>query len=97
MWKRLRNYTTDSKEPRRYKYVTKYQITQALGSRGTELASNKPTLVHIKNETNPENLAVLELEENVLPDVIKLTNDDDTVEYWELDDDQDVYRDCTPL
>lgn len=70
--------------------ATRPEITSLIGKRALEISeeSKKPCLVNIQDETDVQNLALLELQEGVIPLVIrrKIPNSEDNeYEYWELD------------
>jgi DNA-directed RNA polymerase subunit K/omega len=91
---RLRRYKSD-KQPI-YSYLTKFEKALAIGMRANRIAVDptQPCLIYIKNETDVQRLAELELEENVLPLVIRRTSPDGKeFEDWIFDDDQHLYKD----
>ena len=95
---RLRRCNNVDKEPK-YSYMTKFEMTLALARRSRFIIKNSPpVLVAVKKETDVQRLAVLELEQNVLPIAIRrIIPDTEEYEDWELDDDQDVYKDLTSV
>jgi DNA-directed RNA polymerase subunit K/omega len=94
---RLKRYNSN-KEPL-YSYATKFEIARGLGMRANKIAvdTKSPCLVYIKDETDVQRLAELELEENVLPIIIRrFSTDNKEFEDWIFDSDQDVYKDLLP-
>lgn len=91
---RLRRFKSD-KEPI-YSYMSKFERARALGMRANQIAvdPNKPCLIYIKDETDVQRLAELELEEGILPIVVRRTSPSgETFEDWIIDSDQHVYKD----
>ena len=91
---RLRRFQSD-KEPI-YSYMSKFEKARALGIRAQQIAvdPNKPCLIYIKDETDVQRLAELELEEGVLPIVIRRYSPSRReYEDWVIDSDQHLYKD----
>jgi DNA-directed RNA polymerase subunit K/omega len=90
---RLKRYRSE-KEPL-YSYMSKFEKARALGMRANQIAVDptKPCLIYIKDETDVQRMAELELDENVLPIIVRRTLPNDEYEDWGLDNDQEVYKD----
>lgn len=91
---RLRRILSD-KEPK-YTYMTKFEKAKAIGTRANQIATdpNKPCLVYIKDETDVQRLAELELEECVLPiSIRRISASGKEIEDWVIDSDQHIYKD----
>lgn len=93
--KRLRRYKNPN-HPVQYMYGGKFVLNKALEVRSLAIALGKPTLIDIMDETCPMRMAELELKNNILPIIFKFNLDNGESEYWEFDDDQDVYKDLSP-
>ena len=90
---RLKRYKSE-KLPR-YSYMTKFEKARIIGDRANQIATDpsKPCVVLIGKETDVQKLAEKELKENVIPEVIRRTNNDGEYEDWVLDEDQETYKD----
>ncbi len=68
-------------------FLTVYERTKILGTRATQLADGaKPFVVVPDHVTTPLEIAKLELEQRVLPFIVKRPMPDGTFEYWRLSD-----------
>ena len=63
-------------------YITKYEKAKIIGFRAQQLSKGAEPSIQIGNEYNPYNIALMELEQNKLPLMIKRTLPNGNIEYW---------------
>ncbi|KMV65559.1 DNA-directed RNA polymerase [Encephalitozoon cuniculi EcunIII-L] len=66
--------------------MTKYEKAHVIGVRATQLSAGAPPFVDIGNETNPLNIANMELSEKKIPFIIRRKLPDSSFEDWAVDE-----------
>ncbi|KAK3837264.1 MAG: RNA polymerase small common phosphorylated subunit [Linnemannia elongata] len=65
-------------------YMTKYERARILGARALQLSMNAPVLVDLEGETDALNIAMKELNNKMIPLVVRRYLPDNTYEDWEV-------------
>lgn len=66
--------------------MTKYEKAHVLGVRASQLSAGAPPFVDIGNETNPLNIANIELNEKKIPFIVRRKLPDGSFEDWAIDE-----------
>jgi len=64
--------------------MTKYERARILGARALQLSMNAPVLVDLEGETDALNIAMKELNNKMIPLVVRRYLPDNTYEDWEV-------------
>jgi DNA-directed RNA polymerase I, II, and III subunit RPABC2 len=67
-------------------YITKYEKAKIIGFRAQQLSKGAAPSIDIGEEYNPYNIALMELEQNRLPLMIKRKLPNGNVEYWKTNE-----------
>jgi len=67
-------------------YITKYEKAKIIGFRAQQLSKGAAPSIDIGEEYNPYNIALMELEQNKLPLMIKRKLPNGNVEYWKTNE-----------
>lgn len=67
-------------------YITKYEKAKIIGFRAQQLSKGAVPSIDIGEEYNPYNIALMELEQNKLPLMIKRKLPNGNVEYWKTNE-----------
>jgi len=67
-----------------YPYLSKYERARILGTRALQISNNAPVFVDPQGETEPFNIALMELNKKVIPIKIKRTLPDGSFEIWKI-------------
>ena len=67
-------------------YITKYEKAKIIGFRAQQLSKGAAPSIDIGEEYNPYNIALMELEQNKLPLMIKRKLPNGSVEYWKTNE-----------
>ena len=82
----MKNYKKKKKKYKTNPTLTKYERTRILSERATQISNGAPLfIVNPDKYTNAYDIAVAELEQKVLPFIIKRPYGN-TYEYWKLKD-----------
>ncbi|KAF9437145.1 DNA-directed RNA polymerases I II and III subunit RPABC2 [Entomortierella beljakovae] len=65
-------------------YMTKYERARILGARALQISMNAPVLVDLEGETDSLNIAMKELNNKMIPLVVRRYLPDNTYEDWEV-------------
>ncbi|KAF9919877.1 DNA-directed RNA polymerases I II and III subunit RPABC2 [Linnemannia zychae] len=65
-------------------YMTKYERARILGARALQLSMSAPVLVDLEGETDALNIAMKELNNKMIPLVVRRYLPDNTYEDWEV-------------
>ncbi|KAF9147204.1 DNA-directed RNA polymerases I II and III subunit RPABC2 [Mortierella sp. AD010] len=65
-------------------YMTKYERARILGARALQISMNAPVLVDLEGETDSLNIAMRELNNKMIPLVVRRYLPDNTYEDWEV-------------
>ncbi|ORZ26380.1 RNA polymerase, subunit omega/K/RPB6 [Lobosporangium transversale] len=65
-------------------YMTKYERARVLGARALQISMNAPVLVDLEGETDSLNIAMKELNNKMIPLVVRRYLPDNTYEDWEV-------------
>ncbi|KAI8353741.1 DNA-directed RNA polymerases I, II, and III subunit RPABC2 [Mortierella sp. GBAus27b] len=65
-------------------YMTKYERARILGARALQISMNAPVLVDLDGETDSLNIAMKELNNRMIPLVVRRYLPDNTYEDWEV-------------
>lgn len=68
------------------KFLTKYERTKVLGARALQISLGSPPMVDIGDETEPYNIALLEIRQQVLPYIVRRFLPNGTFEEWKVKD-----------
>jgi DNA-directed RNA polymerases I, II, and III subunit RPABC2 len=68
------------------KYMTKYERARVLGTRALQISMNAPVMVDLGGETDPLNIAMMEMREKKIPMIIRRYLPDNSYEDWTLDE-----------
>lgn len=68
------------------KYLSKYERARLLGTRALQISLNAPTMVMLEGETDPLKIAQKELQEKLIPIIIRRYLPDGSYEDWKLDE-----------
>tara|TARA_B100001029_G_scaffold121507_1_gene101040 strand:+ start:124 stop:492 length:369 start_codon:yes stop_codon:yes gene_type:complete len=74
------------KEKQTTNYITKYEKAKIIGFRAQQLSKGAAPSIDIGEEYNPYNIALMELEQNRLPLMIKRKLPNGNVEYWKTNE-----------
>ena len=74
------------KEKQTTNYITKYEKAKIIGFRAQQLSKGAAPSIDIGKEHNPYNIALMELEQNRLPLMIKRKLPNGNVEYWKTNE-----------
>ena len=74
------------KEKQTTNYITKYEKAKIIGFRAQQLSKGAAPAIEIGEEYNPYNIALMELEQNRLPLMIKRKLPNGNVEYWKTNE-----------
>ena len=74
------------KEKQTPNYITKYEKAKIIGFRAQQLSKGAAPSIDIGEEYNPYNIALMELEQNKLPLMIKRKLPNGNVEYWKTNE-----------
>ncbi|KAF9966412.1 DNA-directed RNA polymerases I II and III subunit RPABC2 [Modicella reniformis] len=64
--------------------MTKYERARILGARALQISMNAPVLVDLEGETDSLNIAMRELNNRMIPLVVRRYLPDNTYEDWEV-------------
>ncbi|KAG0251888.1 DNA-directed RNA polymerases I II and III subunit RPABC2 [Mortierella polycephala] len=65
-------------------YMTKYERARILGARALQISMNAPVLVDLEGETDSLNIAMKELNNKMIPLIVRRYLPDNTYEDWEV-------------
>ncbi|KAG0345827.1 DNA-directed RNA polymerases I II and III subunit RPABC2 [Podila humilis] len=65
-------------------YMTKYERARILGTRALQISMNAPVLVDLEGETDALNIAMKELNNKMIPLIVRRYLPDNTYEDWEV-------------
>ncbi|KAF9571312.1 DNA-directed RNA polymerases I II and III subunit RPABC2 [Mortierella alpina] len=65
-------------------YMTKYERARILGARALQISMNAPVLVELDGETDSLNIAMKELNNKMIPLIVRRYLPDNTYEDWEV-------------
>ncbi|KAF9993863.1 DNA-directed RNA polymerases I II and III subunit RPABC2 [Entomortierella chlamydospora] len=65
-------------------YMTKYERARVLGARALQISMNAPVLVDLEGETDSLNIAMRELNNKMIPLIVRRYLPDNTYEDWEV-------------
>ena len=65
-------------------FLTKYEKARIIGTRAVQISKNSPIYVDAKNINNPIEIALLELNENKIPFIIRRYLPNGDFEDWEV-------------
>eukprot|EP00928_Gymnodinium_smaydae_P046991 TRINITY_DN31334_c0_g1_i1.p2 TRINITY_DN31334_c0_g1~~TRINITY_DN31334_c0_g1_i1.p2 ORF type:complete len:121 (+),score=34.01 TRINITY_DN31334_c0_g1_i1:98-460(+) len=65
-------------------YLTKYERARVLGARALQISMNAPVCIELEGETDPLLIAEKELQQRVVPFVIRRYLPDHTYEDWKV-------------
>eukprot|EP00466_Bigelowiella_natans_P013581 jgi/Bigna1/49105/estExt_Genewise1.C_390095 len=68
------------------RYLTKYERARVLGTRALQISLGAPVLVDVAGETDPLQIAMLELKEKKIPIIIRRYLPSGWYEDWSIDD-----------
>jgi DNA-directed RNA polymerase I, II, and III subunit RPABC2 len=68
------------------KFLTKYERARVLGTRALQISMNAPVMVDVRGETDPLEIARMELKAGVLPFIIRRYLPDGSYEDWSIDE-----------
>jgi len=64
--------------------MTKYERARILGARALQISMNAPVLVELDGETDSLNIAMKELNNKMIPLIVRRYLPDNTYEDWEV-------------
>ncbi|GJJ78672.1 DNA-directed RNA polymerases I, II, and III subunit RPABC2 [Entomortierella parvispora] len=65
-------------------YMTKYERARILGARALQISMNAPVLVDLEGESDALNIAMKELNNKMIPLIVRRYLPDNTYEDWEV-------------
>merc|ERR1711924_416186 len=65
-------------------YLTKYEKARILGARALQISMNAPVMVELEGETDPLLIAEKELNQRVVPFIVRRFLPDGTFEDWKV-------------
>eukprot|EP00002_Diphylleia_rotans_P035333 TRINITY_DN7697_c0_g1_i1.p1 TRINITY_DN7697_c0_g1~~TRINITY_DN7697_c0_g1_i1.p1 ORF type:complete len:129 (-),score=41.73 TRINITY_DN7697_c0_g1_i1:458-844(-) len=80
------NVNMDRANRKTTNYLTKYERARVLGTRALQLSMNAPPMVELPGETDPLEIARLELQQRKIPLIIRRFLPDGSYEDWSLSD-----------
>lgn len=75
--------------------MTRYEFTRIVGMRALQIAKGAPIQIDVEGETDPNKIAIKELEQNKIDYIIKRELPDGSYEEWainELEIDFEMFR-----
>merc|ERR1719326_912847 len=67
-------------------YMTKYEKARVIGTRALQISMNAPIMVELDGETDPMEIAEKELNQKVIPFIIRRYMPDGKYEDWRVDE-----------
>ena len=68
------------------KYLTKYERARVLGTRALQISMNAPVMVHTEGETDPLQIAIMELNSRKIPLIVRRFLPNGSYEDWPVED-----------